>query len=98
MDISKLISKIFALLPMYEERKQNGDSISYKIMEIVGEIDSLSYYYGQDEKRKRKIDSCSQTMIALCSTDFYDLSHKILRKSILDVTGDLNRVKEEVEL
>ena len=96
--IKGLISRTYSILPMYEERKYVSDAISKKIMGIISDLGAAAYYFdGHSDKYSKKINSCINSLIAINNKEgIYSLDHSIVRKVVLDVTGDLKRIVNEM--
>ena len=96
--LSGLIDRTYAILPMYEENRRS-DVIVRKLISINSDLGAVAYYVGDiDDKHKEKVNECITILQCLyTSDDIYNVEHSIVRKSILDVCGELKRVKEGIK-
>lgn len=95
--LSGLIDRTYAILPMYEE-SHRSDVIVRKLVSINSDLEAVAYYVGDiNDKYKEKINDCITILQCLYAPDdIYEVKHSIMRKSILDVCGELKRVKEGI--
>ena len=95
--LNGLIDRTYAILPMYEENRRS-DVIVRKLISINSDLGAVAYYVGDiDDKYKEKVNECIVILHCLYAPDnIYEVEHSIVRKSILDVCGELKRVKEGI--
>ena len=96
--IKGLINRTYSILPMYEEKIYRSDAIFKKILDIISDLSAMSSYFkNYQEKHSNRIDACISSLLAINDSDgIYSLDHSIVRKVILDVTGDLKRIIKDM--
>lgn len=96
--IRGLINRTYSILPMYEERIYRSDAISKKILDIISDLSAMSSYFeNYNDKHSNRINSCINALFAINDSEgIYSLDHSIVRKVVLDVTGDLKRIIKDM--
>lgn len=99
MDLTKLINRVYVLLCIYEEQSETEDIVSDKIIHVINDLFSFGSAYKDilDKDDYDRVIKSANVINLLNENPFYSNNKKIVRKVILDITGDLARIKTKFE-
>ena len=98
MSLKKLIDRVFVFLYIYEEQNEEEDRVIDKVIGVTDDILSLAYAYkySMSNEEYKRLVGCANAVKYLVDKPFYSNDKSLVRKVVLDTTGDIGRLRDKL--